>query len=185
MRHSACTGSSATFKCSRTFAAVSSAWVLVFGSMTLHVDATAQPSNPRSRPMSSKPEPSARQKKFDEQQLISLLPLSLGDWSLKRMWKPLPVGPLQLVPLLQAEYAQGTQTVELTFTGLVAVSKIDVDRGIVHKRDESRGENIATVGLANGITVLASSRQADAEALTRLIDAIDLSHAGRLAATGK
>jgi hypothetical protein len=141
--------------------------------------------NNTSEPITSEAEPSARQLKFEEWSLIALLPLLLGEWALKRMWKPLPVGPFQLVPLLQAEYAQGTQTVELTFTGLMSVSKSDVARGIVHKRDEASGENIATVGLPNGLAVLASSRQADAEALTSLIDAIDLSHAGRLEVTGK
>jgi hypothetical protein len=184
-RDYACTGSSATFKCPRTFAALASIGALALGSATLHVDAMGQPSNPRSQPVSSKPEPSARQKKFDEQQLIALLPLSLGEWTLKKMWKPLPVGPLQLVPSLQAEYAKGTQTVELSFSSLMAVSKSDAARGIVLKRDEASGENIATVGLPNGLTLLASSRQADAEALTNLVHAIDLSHAGRLQAAAK
>ncbi len=135
--------------------------------------------------MTSEAEPTARQLKFDEQRLAALLPPSLGDWSLKKMWKPLPVGPFQLVPLLQAEYAQGTHTVEVTFTGLMSVTKSDVARGILHQRDKASGENIAAVGLVNGITVLASSSQADAEALTRLLYAIDLSNLGRLENTNK
>jgi hypothetical protein len=179
-RDFACTGSSATFKCPRTFAALASIGVVALGSATLHVDARGQPSNPRSQPVSSKPEPSARQKKFDERQLISLLPLSLGEWTLKKMWKPLPVGPLQLVPLLQAEYAQGTQTVEVTLSGLVRVAKSDVARGIVPKRDEASGENSAVLGLPNGLSVLVSSRQADAEALAKLVNSIDLQRAAEL-----
>jgi hypothetical protein len=180
MRNPAGTGSGATFKCSRTFATVASAWVLALGSAAFPVDATGQSANPRSRSVSSKPEPSARQKKFDEQQLIALLPVSLGEWTLKRMWKPLPVGPLQLVPLLQAEYAQGTHTVEVTLSSLMPVSKSDLARGIVHKSDEAGHENIAVVGLPNGLSVSASSHQADAEALAKLVNSIDLQRAGGL-----
>jgi hypothetical protein len=160
-------------------------WVLTFAAAAKRADASAEPPKHRSKPMTSEAEPSARQLKFDEQRLAALLPASLGDWALKRMWKPLPVGPFQLVPLMQAEYAHGRQMVEVTFTGLVSVTKSDVDRGIVHKRDEASGENIAMVGLVNGITVLASSRQADADALTRLLDAINLSYLGRLENTNK
>ena len=47
-------------------------------------------------------------------------------------------------------------------------------RAIQHARREERQQNVATLSLRNGILIRASSRSADAAALSRLIEAIDL-----------
>ena len=47
-------------------------------------------------------------------------------------------------------------------------------RPIQHARREERQQNMATLPLRNGILIRASSRSADAAALSRLIEAIDL-----------
>ena len=58
-------------------------------------------------------------------------------------------------------------------------------RSIHHERREDRQLNVATLPLSNGLTIIASSHVADAPALARLINSIDLASAEKLVRSPK
>lgn len=122
----------------------------------------------------------ARKATFDSEQLVALLPASLGGWTLKTMERPRPSPAPQPLPALRAEYMQGTQTVVVALVTYMPVPAGSGAPTIHHERREDRKENTATLALRNGLTIVAASHGADGPALAQLIGAIDLARAEKL-----
>ena len=117
---------------------------------------------------------------FDSGQLAALLPATLGEWKLQSLEQPLPDPVPQPQPAVRAEYARGNQTVEVSLQTSLPVSTASPARAIRTERREDRQQNVATLPLANGLTIVAVSHQADGAALEQLIRAIDLDRAEKL-----
>jgi hypothetical protein len=161
------------------------AWLLTLGGAAPSADASGEPFNERSKPMAAKSKPVARKFSFDDAELIALLPASLGGWTLSTMERPEPSPALEPVPALRAEYALGKQTVKVTLSTVFPASASDNTQTIYHDRDEARQHNTAVLKLQNGLTIIASSHLADAQALAQLINSIDLPRAQKLKAQRK
>ena len=129
--------------------------------------------------MVAKPRPAARGT-FDSAQLAQLLPATLGEWKLQTLGRPLPDPIPQPQPELRAEYARGDQTAEVSLLTSLPVSAATPSRAIRTERREDTKQSIATLPLANGITFVAVSHQADGAALEQLLRRIDLDRAEKL-----
>lgn len=130
--------------------------------------------------MPSKPTHANARGAFDAQQLAALLPAQLAGWTQTLLERPIP-GPVSMpLPALRAEYSLAGQRVEVTLTTDMPAPTGVGARAIQHARREDLQQHMATLSLRNGILISASSRHADAEALSRLIEAIDLARAETL-----
>lgn len=134
--------------------------------------------------MTDKPS-SARKPAFDAEQLAALLPAALGEWQRKKLGRPVPTQVPEPQPALQAEYVLGQHTAALALMTELPITTAEGSRTIHHQRREDRQQNIATLPLRNGLTIIATSHGADATALAGLIQAIDLERAEKLVRTQK
>lgn len=122
---------------------------------------------------------------FDIQQLAALLPASLGDWTLATLGQPIPSVMPEPLPAIQATYLKGQQMAIVSLSAGTSTVVAKGARAIQQQRIEARKQNVATVQLANGLVITASSYMADGPALAQLIEAIDLDRAEKMVRSGK
>jgi hypothetical protein len=127
--------------------------------------------------------PAAARGTFDSKELAALLPPTLGGWKLQKLDRPLPDPVAEPRPAWRAEYARGDHSAEISV--LTSLPVAGASRSVRTERREDRQQNIATMALANGLTLMAVSHQADGAALEQLLRAIDLDRAEKLQRSGR
>ncbi len=133
--------------------------------------------------MAAKPKSAASKASFDYAELVTLFPERLGEWTLTKLGPPLPSPYQPLAPALLAEYERGAQRVELDLSTWMPTPAAGSAPVIRHSRDDGQNMNHASLMLQNGLSIGASSRSADADALGKLINSMDLSRAAKLVKT--
>jgi hypothetical protein len=157
------------------------ACVLGQGGAAMPVEASGEQFKEGKKPMAAKPKSAVTQISFDDAELVALLPVSLGEWTLATMERPMRTpysGPM--LPVLRAEYSRGKQSVEVALSTRLPASVNEGTQSIFRDRDETQQVSSAILKLHNGLTITASSHLADAEALEKLINSIDLPRARKL-----
>lgn len=119
-----------------------------------------------------------RPAKVDADQLVTLFPGMLGAWQQTELGKTPPQRVAGPAPAVRAEYTLGEHVAKITVsTGLLPAA---VEPGKRHVSRQERGEgkeSRVTVALANGVSITASSRSAEAAALEAMLQSIDLARA--------
>jgi hypothetical protein len=128
---------------------------------------------------------SAGQPDFDIQQLASLFPATLGDWTRDALGQPQPSPMKEPRPVLRAVYRKAEREAEVAVTTSLPIAVPKGSRAITQQRDDVRKLATATLPLSNGIVIVASSMRADGEELARLIQSIDLARAESLVRSGR
>jgi len=79
---------------------------------------------------------------------------------------------------VRAEYTLGIHTARITVSTGVLPAAVEPGKRQVSRQERSAGQDArVTVALANGVSLTASSRSADAAALEAMLQSIDLARA--------
>lgn len=135
----------------------------------------------RPQTMSSTPQAGAAGAKISTAALAELFPAGLGPWTLKQLQEPPQhAGAPVPGPAMQAAYAQGAQTVQITATAGAPSAAAKGSREVYREARAAQGDTLVVLTLRNGLALAASSRSADAAALEALLRSIDLDKAEAL-----
>ena len=156
-----------TLSCARTFAACAA---LLAAGATVAVTASGPGAGPGSSPMSTNTPgtPAA----IDANEVIAAFPEKLDGWKMASIERPLPPHNPQPTSLVEASYRRGGEQVAISVSnGMTASGGV---RQWQADTRANRAVNMQTVMLANGLFIAATSATADAAALRKVLEALDL-----------
>lgn len=127
------------------------------------------------------PKAAASSGQADAHTLATLFPASLGAWKLSELGQPQspPQAPAPQ-PLMRALYTQGAQSVEFSVRSGRPGSMAKGQRDVYREGPPQNELSMVVVSLANGVSIAATSRSADAAALEAMIRSLDLARAETL-----
>lgn len=116
----------------------------------------------------------------DADELVTLFPGALGAWELQELERPLPPQFPEPRPLVRAAYAHGADRAEIAVRTGPPGGVAKGVRSVYREAPPQRHDTMVVISLANGVSIAATSRTADAAALEALLRAIDLGRAESL-----
>ena len=116
---------------------------------------------------------------IDADKVIAVFPAKLDGWKMASIERPLPPHNPQPSSLVEASYQRGTERIAISVSSGMAASG-----GARQWQADTRADravNMQTVTLANGLFIAATSASADAKALRKVLEALDLGQARKAA----
>ena len=119
-----------------------------------------------------------RPPKVDADELVTLFPGMLAGWQQTELGKTPPQRVEGPAPAVRAEYTMGSHTARITVSTGVLPAAVESGKRQVSRQERAQGQDArVTIALANGVSLTATSRSADAAALEAMLQAIDLARA--------
>ncbi len=130
--------------------------------------------NDRSAQMGASPKPAAAPGVANADTLVTMFPGELAGWQQKVLERPLPAPVPAPRAAVRAVYTQAAHSAEITVDTGKPDASLKGKRNLFRQGPPQVPEAMVSVSFANGVTIAATSRSADAAALEALVNAIDL-----------